>query len=65
MGSQEFAKCTIITIAHRINTILDSDRILTMDDGNVAEFDSPVRLLSRHDSIFASMAAENAKHSQH
>ena len=60
---QEFAKCTIITIAHRINTIMDSDRVLTMDDGNIAEFDSPARLLARPDSLFASMAAESAKQS--
>lgn len=44
---KEFAAATCITIAHRINTILDSDYILVMDDGRAAEFDRPKALLAR------------------
>ena len=44
---KEFRDSTTITIAHRINTILDSDYILVMDDGQAAEFDTPQALLSR------------------
>lgn len=42
---QEFSSSTCITIAHRINTIMDSDYILVMDDGKAAEFDTPQNLL--------------------
>jgi ABC-type multidrug transport system fused ATPase/permease subunit len=43
----EFANATCITVAHRLNTIMDSDLILVMDDGRAAEFDSPKALLSK------------------
>lgn len=47
-----FRKSTVITIAHRIQTIFDSDRVLVMDQGEIAEFDTPDNLLSNHDSMF-------------
>jgi ATP-binding cassette subfamily C (CFTR/MRP) protein 1 len=45
LRSPLFAKRTIITIAHRINTILDSDRIVVLEQGRVAEFASPKELM--------------------
>ncbi|EHL02557.1 putative Metal resistance protein YCF1 [Glarea lozoyensis 74030] len=45
LRSPLFAKRTIITIAHRINTILDSDRIVVLEQGRVAEFASPKDLM--------------------
>uniref|UniRef100_A0A915I468 Uncharacterized protein n=1 Tax=Romanomermis culicivorax TaxID=13658 RepID=A0A915I468_ROMCU len=56
---KEFANCTILTIAHRINTILDNDRIMVMKNGILAEFDKPNVLLAKKDSIFHSMAEES------
>ncbi|XP_067949297.1 multidrug resistance-associated protein 1-like [Watersipora subatra] len=53
-----FTDCTILTIAHRLNTIMDSDRILVLDRGMVAEFDTPENLLRDDDSVFSGMAEE-------
>ncbi|XP_067948318.1 multidrug resistance-associated protein 1-like isoform X2 [Watersipora subatra] len=53
-----FADCTILTIAHRLNTIMDSDKILVMDKGMVAEFDTPENLLKDEEGIFSGMVME-------
>lgn len=50
-----FSKCTVITIAHRLHTIMDSDRVLVMDAGKVIEFDHPHYLLQQTNSIFYTM----------
>lgn len=47
-----FRKSTVITIAHRVQTILDSDRVLVMNDGEIVEFDSPHNLLAETSSYF-------------
>ncbi|XP_034936721.1 LOW QUALITY PROTEIN: multidrug resistance-associated protein 4-like [Chelonus insularis] len=52
----KFIGCTVIVIAHRLNTIIDSDRVLVMDAGEVVEFDSPYNLIfNRENSLFKQM----------
>ncbi|KAJ3652255.1 hypothetical protein Zmor_018236 [Zophobas morio] len=48
----KFRECTVLTIAHRLNTVMDSDRILVMSDGCVFEFDEPRRLLENTNGVF-------------
>ncbi|GAB5588211.1 hypothetical protein Unana1_03111 [Umbelopsis nana] len=55
---REFADCTILTIAHRINTVMDSNKILVLDKGTIAEYDSPKNLLANPDSVFYSLAKQ-------
>ncbi|KAI9221481.1 P-loop containing nucleoside triphosphate hydrolase protein [Blastocladiella britannica] len=56
---REFEGCTVITIAHRLATILDYDYILVLDHGNVVEFDTPAALLANTSSEFYSLAKES------
>lgn len=52
LRSSIFQDRTIITIAHRINTIIDSDRIIVLDQGRVAEFDTPAELIKQRGKFY-------------
>ncbi|KAF9203578.1 hypothetical protein BGZ49_006268 [Haplosporangium sp. Z 27] len=54
----DFAESTVLTIAHRLNTVIDYSRVLVLDHGEIKEFDTPANLLSRPDSVFSSMVDE-------
>lgn len=56
-----FEHCTVITIAHRLHTIADADRVMVLDAGRVAEFDSPAALAARPGGAFARLLEEAAR----
>ncbi|KAJ6431360.1 hypothetical protein OIU84_018779 [Salix udensis] len=53
---EETSRCTVITVAHRIPTVIDNDLVLVLDDGKVVEYDSPVKLLEDNSSSFSKLA---------
>ncbi|GJJ77848.1 hypothetical protein EMPS_10207 [Entomortierella parvispora] len=58
---EEMADSTIITIAHRIRTIADFDRVLVMHAGEIAEYDTPFALMNREDGLFRSMCERSSE----
>ncbi|KAI4312632.1 hypothetical protein MLD38_037434 [Melastoma candidum] len=62
--SREFQNRTVVTIAHRIHTVIDSDLVLVLSDGRIAEYDSPSKLLEREDSFFSKLIKEYSMRSQ-
>ncbi|KAF9385949.1 hypothetical protein CPB97_004257, partial [Podila verticillata] len=54
----DFKDSTVITIAHRLNTVVDYTRILVMDQGQVSEYDAPATLLDDRESAFSKMVDE-------
>ncbi|RZB40999.1 ABC tran and/or MMR HSR1 domain containing protein [Asbolus verrucosus] len=58
---QKFANCTVLTIAHRLHTIMDSDRVAVMDAGVVVEFDHPHILLQNRSGFLSLMVEKTGK----
>ncbi|XP_046429218.1 ATP-binding cassette subfamily C member 4-like isoform X3 [Neodiprion fabricii] len=53
--SRRFAECTVVTIAHRLNTVMNSDRVLVMGEGRILEYDHPHLLLKDRNGYFSQM----------
>ncbi|XP_072049231.1 ATP-binding cassette sub-family C member 5-like isoform X2 [Amphiura filiformis] len=61
---EAFSDCTLLTIAHRLQTVLDSDKIMVIDDGKIAEFDTPSNLLADSSSLFTIMVANMTRNKE-
>lgn len=59
--SEEFEGATVLTIAHRLNTIIKSDKVLHLDKGRVLEFDSPRALMADENSHFSKLLKEKKR----
>jgi ABC-type dipeptide/oligopeptide/nickel transport system ATPase component len=62
---ENFADLTVLTVAHRLITITEADKILVMDAGNVVEFAPPNTLLSRPDGYFTQLLKQTGDESFH
>ena len=62
---KEFEKCTVLTIAHRLHTIMDYDRIMVLSAGRLKEMDEPYTLLMRPKSLLSDMVSQVSKEQQH
>lgn len=62
---QQFSDATVITIAHRITSVLDSDMVLLLDNGVAVERDTPTSLLEDKSSLFSKLVAEYTMRSTH
>lgn len=58
---KKFKKCTVLTIAHRLNTIMDSDKVLVMDSGRIVEFGTPYELLENENGVFTGLVNQTGK----
>lgn len=54
----QFKECTILTVAHRLNTIIEMDKVLVLDSGRIVEFDEPYLLLKNRNGIFSAMVEQ-------
>ncbi|KAI0048026.1 multidrug resistance-associated ABC transporter [Auriscalpium vulgare] len=56
---EEFGEALLLTVAHRLKTVIDYDRLIVLDQGSIAEFDSPWNLIQKEDGIFRNMCLKS------
>ncbi|KAL9237372.1 hypothetical protein vseg_011928 [Gypsophila vaccaria] len=58
----EFSDCTVITVAHRIPTVMDCSKVLAISDGELVEYDEPMKLIKKEGSLFGQLVNEYWSH---
>ncbi|KAK0200579.1 hypothetical protein DFS33DRAFT_1362775 [Desarmillaria ectypa] len=61
---EEFTQSLLLTVAHRLRTVIDYDRLIILDKGKMAEFDTPLRLIQKEDGIFRNMCLKSGSFSE-
>ncbi|OJA13396.1 hypothetical protein AZE42_08993 [Rhizopogon vesiculosus] len=56
---EEFTESLLLTVAHRLRTVIDYDRLIVLDKGEIAEFDTPMNLIQKEDGIFRTMCLKS------
>ncbi|KAL0756460.1 hypothetical protein Bca101_094128 [Brassica carinata] len=59
---REFSDCTVITVAHRIPTVMDCTMVLSISDGRIVEYDAPMKLMENENSLFGKLVKEYWSH---
>jgi len=61
---EEFGGSLLLTVAHRLKTVIDYDRLIVLDKGVIAEFDTPWNLIQKENGIFRHMALKSGMFSE-
>ncbi|KAM7254412.1 hypothetical protein ACFE04_003792 [Oxalis oulophora] len=62
---EEFAECTVLTVAHRVPTVIDSDMVMVLSYGKLLEYDEPSKLMETNTSSFSKLVADNNNGGMH
>ncbi|EEB93460.1 hypothetical protein MPER_07876 [Moniliophthora perniciosa FA553] len=61
---EEFTNSLLLTVAHRLRTVIDYDRLIVLDKGKLVEFDTPLRLIQKEDGIFRNMCLKSGSYAE-
>ncbi|RZC32181.1 hypothetical protein BDFB_015030, partial [Asbolus verrucosus] len=56
---KNFASCTVFTIAHKLQSVINADKVIVMDKGEIIEYDDPVNLLQNKEGVFYKMVQKS------